>query len=229
MSVLSLVRHGQASFGASDYDALSPLGHDQARLLGRALAARGTVPDRVIRGDLRRHRETVSGIREGLGHDVPVDIDAGWDEFDFGHVIDVHLSAADGERLVADDLAGLPPAEQRARFQALFEQATGRWTGGAADDQYAESFPAFASRVGAALQRAAAADGSSVLVVSSGGPIALVASQLLSGGPALWAPLNRVAVNTAVTKVISGRSGLTLSTYNAHEHLEHDRTHVTYR
>jgi broad specificity phosphatase PhoE len=229
VSVLRLVRHGQASFGASDYDALSELGHEQARLLGRALAARGTVPDLIVRGDLRRHRETAVGIAEGLGHDVPVDVDACWDEFDFGHVIDVHQSSGEAPRLVPEDLAGLTPGEQRARFQGLFEEATARWTGGAAAGEYAESFPAFASRVGSAVERAAATGGSSVLVVSSGGPIALVASQLVSGGPALWASLNRVAVNTAVTKVISGRAGLTLSTYNTHDHLEHDRALITYR
>lgn len=230
MSVLLLVRHGQASFGASDYDALSEVGHEQARLLGRALATRATVPARILSGGMRRHRETVAGILEGLGPDAaaPVEIDPAWDEFDFAHVIDVHRSSGGAGPVDVEELAGLSPAEQRARFQALFEEATARWTGGIADGEYAESFPSFAARVAAALERAAA-DPGPTLVVSSGGPIALVASQLLSGGPGLWAALNRVAVNTAVTKVLSGRSGLTLSTYNAHGHLEHDRALVTYR
>jgi broad specificity phosphatase PhoE len=228
MSVVRLARHGQASFGASDYDALSEVGHVQSRLLGEALAARGAVPDRIIRGDLRRHRETVEGIVAGLGRDVPVDVDAGWDEFDFSHVIDVHQSSTETVPLTAEALAGLSPSEQRARFQAVFEEATARWTGGAGDARYDEPFPAFTTRVACGLERAATGGGS-VLVVSSGGPIAVVASQLLSGGPELWAPLNRVAVNTAVTKVISGRSGLTLSTYNTHDHLEHERALVTYR
>ena len=34
MSVLTLVRHGQASFFAADYDRLSPAGEGQARHLG---------------------------------------------------------------------------------------------------------------------------------------------------------------------------------------------------
>ena len=34
MGTLYLVRHGQASFGADDYDQLSPLGHQQALRLG---------------------------------------------------------------------------------------------------------------------------------------------------------------------------------------------------
>ena len=46
---------------------------------------------------------------------------------------------------------------------------------------------------------------------------------------ATWGALNRVAVNTAVTKVISGRRGLTLSTYNEHAHVEGDSRLLTYR
>ena len=38
MANLFLVRHGQASFGADDYDRLSPTGHEQSRLLGEYLA-----------------------------------------------------------------------------------------------------------------------------------------------------------------------------------------------
>ena len=38
MSKILLVRHGQASFGAADYDNLSPTGHEQSRVLGAALA-----------------------------------------------------------------------------------------------------------------------------------------------------------------------------------------------
>jgi len=41
MGTLYLVRHGQASFGADNYDVLSPLGHRQAERLGQYLKERG--------------------------------------------------------------------------------------------------------------------------------------------------------------------------------------------
>lgn len=230
MAVVLLVRHGQASFGKRDYDALSDVGHEQSRVLGRALAARGVVPDVVVRGELRRHRETAEGILEGLASaEAAVEVDPGWDEFDFQHVMQVHRPLYRSRTLMLLDVARTPAAERRARFQAMFEEATERWTGGTADADYHESFPAFSSRVDAALQRAAVRDERTVLVVSSGGPIGLVASHLLAGDASLWPALNRVAVNTAVTKVVRGRGGLTLSTYNEHSHLEHDRAMVTYR
>jgi len=231
VSVLLLVRHGQASFGKLNYDALSERGHEQARILGAALAARGVAPSRVVCGGLRRHAETVDGILEGLAESAGPElvVDDGWDEFNFEHVMRVHRPMYKSRVLMIADYVRTPPAERRARFQAMFEDATQRWTGGEADDDYQESFPAFTERVHAALRRTADQAEGTVVVVSSGGPIGLVASHLLAGDASLWTQLNRVAVNTAVTKLVTGRSGVTLSTYNEHSHLEHDRSLVTYR
>ena len=234
MRLIYLVRHGQASFGKRDYDALSDLGHEQSRLLGRALAVREIVPDVVIRGELRRHRETADGIVAGLSdvgvsRVVPIEVDAGWDEFDFQHVVEVHKPRYRSRTVMIADLArsGAP----RQKFQEVFEQATDRWTGGESDDDYHESFPAFSGRVAAALHAAAAhvPEKGTAVVVTSGGPIGLVVSQLLAGDASLWHQLNKVAANTAMTKVIQGRSGLTLSSYNEHSHVEHDRSLITYR
>ena len=64
MSSILLVRHGQASFGAADYDNLSDTGHEQSRVLGAALAARGVAPDVVVAGEMRRHRQTAAVTRD---------------------------------------------------------------------------------------------------------------------------------------------------------------------
>ncbi|MFW6866284.1 histidine phosphatase family protein [Nocardioides sp. CPCC 206347] len=229
MRIGYLVRHGQASFGKKDYDALSDLGHLQSRVLGRELAYREIRPDLIIRGELRRHRETAEGIIEGLELDVPVEVDPGWDEFDFQHVVEVFKPLYRSRTLMVADLART--RHPKAAFQAVFEDATARWIGGGFDGEYAESFPAFTSRVEGALGRMAerGPDKGTVLVVSSGGPIGLAASLMLAGDASLWGSLNRVAVNTGVTKVINGRSGLNLSSYNSHTHVEHDRELLTYR
>ncbi len=233
MSVLLLVRHGQASFGKSDYDALSDLGHHQARVLGRALAGRGVSPDVIVRGELRRHRETAEGILEGLrvaeACSPAVEVDMRWDEFDFQHVMEVHNPLYRSRARVLADYARIPAAQRNARFQAMFEEATSRWTGGGADDDYHESFPAFSRRVDAAVRGAVERVEKVVLVVSSGGPISLVAAGLIGQDSAAWTRLNRAAVNTGVTKILRGAESLTLSTYNEHSHLEHDRSLITYR
>jgi phosphohistidine phosphatase SixA len=67
MGTLFLVRHGQASFGADNYDQLSPLGHEQGVRLGRYWARTGQGPQAVLTGTLQRQRQTWAAIREGLG------------------------------------------------------------------------------------------------------------------------------------------------------------------
>ena len=53
MSAVYLVRHGQASFGAADYDQLSALGEQQARVLGQVLATQSASISRVASGGMR--------------------------------------------------------------------------------------------------------------------------------------------------------------------------------
>lgn len=236
MSRLLLVRHGQASFGAKDYDALSDLGQEQSRLLGCALAARGAVPDVVLRGNMRRHAETAEALLRGAEARVEVRLDEGWDEFDFQHVVEAHKPMYRNRTLMKADLARtLRPMQA---FQEVFEAATARWSSGEHDDDYAESFPAFRDRVAQALRRAEELVGEHQVVVvsSSGGPIAMAAALLTAGDAVapgqlavLWSALNRVSVNTGVTKVIAGRRGLSLSTYNEHTHLETDSRLLSYR
>ena len=235
MKQLLLIRHGQASFGAADYDALSEVGHEQSRVLGRALARRGVRPDLIIRGGMRRHTQTVAGLIEGLALDqntTPAVVeDAGWDEFDFQHVVEVHKPQYRDRHVMAAELAATQ--DPRRAFQHVFEEATAAWSAEpeGARSSYHESFAAFVARVQSALERAAHQDPArgTALVVSSGGPIALVAAHLLTGGTTSWDALNRVAVNTAVTKVLHGARGLSLSTFNSHEHLEHEPALLTYR
>ena len=219
MGVLLLVRHGQASFGADDYDVLSDTGWEQGRLLGRYLAERGVVPDLVLRGAMRRHRDTAQAMVDGAGWATSVEVDPGWDEFD-------HLG-------VVASYPDLPADREldRREFQRVFELATARWTSGEHDGDYAESFTAFRGRVGDGLARACDRAGSGA---TSGGPIATACGALV--GPddlapdrawRLWGRFNAVIVNSSVTRVVVGATGPRLLTFNEHPHLEGD--HLTYR
>jgi broad specificity phosphatase PhoE len=231
-----LVRHGQASFGAKEYDALSDLGKEQSRVLGRSLLSRGSAPDLVLRGNMRRHVQTAAALQEGAGTEVTEQLDDGWDEFDFQQVVEMHKPMYRNRTLMKADLARtLRPVQA---FQEVFETATARWASGEHDGDYAESFPAFRSRVADALDRAEelATDHPVVAIVTSGGPIAMAAALLTLGrdvdARALatsWAALNRVSVNTGVTKIIAGKRGLSMSTYNEHTHVETDARLLTYR
>lgn len=206
MGQLLLVRHGQASWGSDDYDVLSDAGEDQAAVLGRELASRKVVPDVVLHGALVRQRRTAELMAEAAGWDASLSEDPGWDEMN-------HL----------DVLSRLPGPEgdpSPREFQAWFEAATDRWASGANDADYEESFGMFTGRVVAALDRAAerVGDGCAV-VVTSGGPISWVVTHLLAAGTESHRRLAPVVVNTSVTKVITGRRGLTMMSFNDHTHL----------
>ena len=58
MSVLTLVRHGQASFFDANYDQLSPLGERQMRVLGEYWARRGLRLDEVYTGPRIRQKRS---------------------------------------------------------------------------------------------------------------------------------------------------------------------------
>ena len=203
MGLLMLVRHGQASWGADDYDVLSPRGHEQAAVTGRHLAT-GPPPGVVVHGAMRRQRETARALVDAAGWDVPVREDPRWDEMDH----EALLSAQPWE--------GDPRAD-RAQFQAWFEAATDRWVAGDDDGDYAEPWPVFDTRVQEALS-ALGSDGSA-MAVTSGGPIAAVTAALLGGGRTAYARVAPVVVNASVTRVIAGRRGLSLLSLNEHDHL----------
>lgn len=234
MSAILLVRHGQASFGKSDYDALSDLGERQSRVLGRSLAARGVQPAMLLSGGMRRHRQSLEHAVEAAGWSAPTSVDEGWDEFDHEEVIARYQPAQRSQMGTKTDLAHT--MQSRKAFQAMFESATRRWASGKFDEDYPESFPTFTTRVREALQRTASRLDAkqTVVVFTSGGPIAAVAAATLdpSGvcGPQLWGTLNIVMINSAVTKVIVGGRGQSLVSVNDHSHLEAaDPELLTYR
>ena len=68
------------------------------------------------------------------------------------------------------------------------------------------------------------------MVFTSGGPVSWVAATLADGGLPAWARLSKVVVNSSVTKVLTGRRGTNLLTFNDHSHLEGgDPDLLTYR
>ena len=215
MGVLLLIRHGQASLGATDYDQLSPLGRQQARLIGARLAQLGTPIARVICGTLARQRDTADGIAAAIDI-AAVKYDERWDEYDHVDIL------ADRASAFVFDTEN--PGSRDAATYAL-DEAIQRWMRSATG--YAESHDAFLSRVRSVVSAATELAGVNV-AVSSAGVIAAACAQLLGIDSERWPNLARVIVNASVTKVITGRSGTSLVTFNDHAHLENPRELITY-
>ena len=104
MGTLTLARHGQASFGAANYDQLSDRGHLQSERLGAYYATQGSPFDVVYHGSLTRHLETWAGIQRHLkATALPVHCRPGLNEFDGNAIVTAYQAAHDLPPVAASD------------------------------------------------------------------------------------------------------------------------------
>jgi broad specificity phosphatase PhoE len=205
--VVLLVRHGQASFGADDYDVLSEVGQRQSEVVGAELVRRGLREPSSTAGGLRRQQDTARLALPG----TPVVVDQRWDEYD-------HLD------LLARYPSDGPPDGSSRSVQVRLDAALGSWV-----EDPDGGWDAFGSGAAAALREVVAA-GRDAVVFTSGGVVAAVCAGLLGLGPQGVVALNRVTVNGGITKLVAGRAGLSLVAFNDHAHFEGSaRELLTYR
>lgn len=215
MATLHLVRHGQASFGAANYDQLSPLGHQQCQALGAHYARRGQRFAAVLTGTLQRHRQSWAALAEGLGSAAlpagPVHALPGLNEYDSAALL---ATVHPGPLAPADT-----PEAYRHHFR-LLRQALAQWMSGQSQPAGMPSYAQFVAGVMAALDQARTlAPEGDVLLVSSGGPISTALAQVL-GTPAEAAiDLNMRLRNSAVCELAASPRRYALLTFNHLPHL----------
>jgi broad specificity phosphatase PhoE len=234
VTALYLVRHGQASFGGTDYDRLSEVGQRQCALLGNWWKRTGVGLDAVATGSQRRHRQSAEACLQALGAaGIAPQTDPALDEYDHDEVLRRHRpdlgDAAALQRFLARE------KEPRRAFHRIFAAAVERWVGGAHDADYREPWPAFRARCADALQalalRAKGEGRAATAVFTSGGPIT-VACQVALGIPdARILDLNWSLLNAGVTQVRARSTGLRLAHFNSVAHLDVacDASLITYR
>src|SRR3954447_24248574 len=170
MGVLLLVRHGQASIDAADYDQLSAVGRRQAHAVGARLAHADLSVERIVCGTSARQRGTAGGIVAALGFpEEQLRTDARLDEFD--HVGLLAARPAAGTRAVR-------PTETGPEVPAALDEAIARWIAADDDVAYPESHASFVARVVDAVRGLTNAPGTS-LAVTSAGVIAVVSATAL--------------------------------------------------
>ena len=211
MGTLYLVRHGQASFGAADYDQLSPLGLQQAQRLGAHWLAQGQRFETVLLGTLRRHAQTLDGIAQGLPGLPAPQVLPSLDEYDSLALI----RAIHTEPLQKPNT----PELYRHHFRLLCD-AIAQWMAGVISPQGMPSWEDFSLGVRRVLDqvRRDHAD-QNVLLVSSGGPISTAVGEVLGTAPEVTIALNMRIRNSAVTEFSVSPKRLMLQTFNTLPHL----------
>lgn len=228
MAVIYLIRHGQASWGKADYDDLSATGIAQSQHLGGVLLKRIGRPDMIVAGNMRRHKQTAEHVLTHMGLSAEWRIDPGWNEYDHQELIIRQNPKYKSRAYMMADLARtLKPKEA---FQSFFEKALDRWVSGVHDDEYRESWPMFRRRIDDSLNSIVNDQADSAMVFTSGGAISATVKRLWNMPDSEWRKLNRVVTNASVTKIVVGRRGMHLSTFNDHGHFEGEhRRLLTYR
>jgi broad specificity phosphatase PhoE len=226
------VRHGRASAFGTDYDVLSPLGVEQSEAFGAWVADAQLAFDVVFVGPRKRHAQTLEAISRALsarGRQLPAEaVVPELDEHDGISLVFklLPMLAMDDPKLrsiVEATARGEQPAT--ADILDAFKRVTRRWVRGEIGHDDVESWAAFRTRVGRALERIASiGKGKKALVITSAGAVASAVGEVLGvRDDEKVLDLSWAAYNASMTELAfaSGRWGL--RTFNATPHLREPR------
>ncbi len=212
MGTLYLVRHGQASFGADDYDNLSALGQRQSLRLGEYWRSKGLTFDAALVGTLKRQSQTLAGVLQGAGlTGLPTLSWPGLNEYDSAAVI----SAIHPEPLPKANT----PELYREHFRILRDGLT-QWMNGVVSPKGMPSYAEFVHGVTSALEHVRSQHSGNVLMVSSGGPISTAVGHVLGTAPETTIELNLRIRNASVTEFAFTPKRHMLVTYNTLAHFD---------
>jgi broad specificity phosphatase PhoE len=223
MPTLYLVRHGQASFGAADYDNLSDLGAKQAFALGEYFKAKQLSFDAAYMGTLRRHAQTYAGIAQGMGSDAAAVLRPGLNEYDSDAVVEaIHPEPLSRER---------SPENYRKHFR-LLRDGLAAWMEGSVAPKGMPAYPHFVKGITDVLDEVraefGARDDARILICSSGGPISTAVGHILGTSAQTTIELNLRIRNSSVTEFAFTPKRHMLVTYNTLPHLEDKPDWLTY-
>lgn len=227
MALIYLVRHGQASFFNSNYDKLTDLGILQSKLVGRTLSDRLFSPKIITSGSLYRHQETAKYCLKEINLNIEPTISTNWNEYNHTELISkFNPEYADFGKLNNDIRSHPVPLK---KLQDILNQSIIDWMEN--KHNYSVSWQDFKENAWGELENLASKLSSreNALVFTSGGPISAIVMKALKLNDRQFIDLQNRVINTSITKILIGKSGLSVSTYNDYSHLENDFNLVTYR
>jgi broad specificity phosphatase PhoE len=231
MTSILLIRHGQAAFGANNYDQLCERGIKQAKILGAHFVRERRAIVAAVSGTLRRQRETAVHTLAAMELEIPLATDPRFDEYSIDGLFSAYLPLA-ASRVPELAKADATLRHDRKLFQLALSTVMDLWLSGATGLS-GESWRDFQDRVRCGLETVISNSGRTDLVAifTSGGVIAAAICQVLALSPRATLNLQWRIPNSAVTELRFGRSGLSLVGFNmiAHLRLAGDEALLTYR
>jgi broad specificity phosphatase PhoE len=235
MATIYLVRHGQASFGAENYDKLSDLGCRQAQVTGAYFRDTGVVFDAVYSGDLSRQRETARLAIASQPAEIAHHIDPRFNEIENDEQVkylvpEVVKTNPEIQALVD---RGLSSGKD---YQKVIEAVFNYWVSPACSDTRLASWADYSQGVREALADVIREQGAgkTVGIFASGGTLATIVADVLGLGGDETYQFYEPVFNCSVTQLFYNRSKVSLSYYNDCSFLrvlgaQQDENLVTYR
>jgi broad specificity phosphatase PhoE len=221
MATLYLIRHGQASFGAADYDKLSARGQRQAEVLGHYLRDCGVRLDAVYSGDLQRQRETARAVLASQAGGVPHHIDPRFNEVRNDEQVQHLMPAVEKYNPAVSALVerGLSSSKD---YQKVIEAVFKHWVSAACDEPRIQSWAEYSGQVRDAWSEVIEREGSgkTIAIFTSGGTIATIVSQVLGLDGEHAYHFYEPVFNCSVTQLFYSGNKVSLSYFNDRSFLQ---------
>jgi broad specificity phosphatase PhoE len=221
MATIYLFRHGQASFGADDYDKLSSLGERQAAVLGEYLRDHGIALDAAYSGDLLRQRETAQLALASQPGTVEHHIDPRFNEIDNDEQVKYLLPKLVKTNPQLRELVerGLSSSKD---YQKVIDAVFNYWVSPQCDEPRIRSWADYSGAVKSALQDVMDEQGSGKTfgIFTSGGTIATLVAQVLGLSGEQTYQFYEPIFNCSVTQVFYSGKKTSLSYFNDRSYLQ---------
>ncbi|MFK7730077.1 MAG: histidine phosphatase family protein [Pseudomonadales bacterium] len=223
MATIYVVRHGQASFGAANYDQLSKLGCRQAEVLGHYFRDCDIQFDAVYSGDLQRQQKTAQLAISSQATMPEHHIDSRFNEIQNDEQIQYLLPEIIKSQPSIKALVDSGAKDSKS-FQKMVEASFNFWVSEQCRDERIQSWTDYSSGVRAAMQDAMAANGSgkTIGIFASGGTIATIVAQVLGLGGEHTYRFYEPVINCSVSQLFYSQGGrkVSLSYFNDHSFLD---------
>ncbi len=221
MATIYMVRHGQASFGAENYDKLSDLGCRQASVAGEYFRDHGIRFDAVYSGDLSRQRETARLALASQPTVVPHHIDPRFNEIQNEEQLTYLMPEVvkHNPKVAALVEKGLSNSKD---YQKVIDAVFNYWVSPACDDSRIQSWAEYSGNARQALVDVMQEQGSgkTIGIFTSGGTLATIVAQVLGLGGQQTYQLYEPIFNCSVTQLFYSGSKVSLSGFNDCSYLQ---------
>ncbi len=213
MTHIYLIRHGQASFGAQNYDRLSDIGKSQARQVGCYFKQLSQNFDRIVHGDMQRQKVTAELMAESMGFTGQLVVNSALNEFASERVVHHYRPKfLENNETFNQQLSEQAPWGADSRhFEVIFKALMRLWQ----DDLDCpfESWSQFRHRVMGAFKQQAliGKQAKKLALVTSGGFISVVIQALLELKNTSQIDVNLAINNASVTELILPTDGSKMS------------------